>query len=103
MALDTIDKVRDAELNAEKAERAAADEADRIVAKAGDDASALKDTRIKEAHSKADSLVSDASRRGDALMADATLEAGKNVEALRSSVVSKEDAALKLILDDLTV
>lgn len=103
MALDTIDKVRDAELNAEKAEKAAAEEADRIVAKAGDDAAVLKNTRTKEARSRADALVSDASRRGDALMADAALEAGKSVEELRSCVIPKEDAAIKLILDDLTV
>lgn len=103
MALDTIDKVREAELSAEKAEKAAADEADGIVARAVEDAGALKAERTQESRKKADAAVSEASRHGDALMADATLEAGRSVEDLRSLVIPREDAAISLILDDLTV
>ena len=101
MASDTIDKVREAERNAEEAEKTAVAEADRIVAKAGDDAVKIKTDLTCKAKEKADAMFKEASSRGDSLMADATLEADKDVEALRSSVSAKEGDAIKFILNDL--
>lgn len=103
MASDTIDRVREAELNAEKSEKSSDAEAGRIVEQAGTDAVRLKTELTKESRGKSETLVSESRRRGDAMMADATLEAGKAVENLRSEISPKEEAAIKLILDDLTV
>lgn len=101
MALDTIDKVREAERNAENAEKAAGTEADRIVAKAGDDAAEIKVDLTRKSREKAEAMLKEASEKGDSLMADATLEAGKAVETLCSSVSAKEEDAIKFILNDL--
>ncbi len=102
MALDTIDKVREAELAADQAEKDASVEADRIVAKAEDDAIALKSSLSRESREKAEKAVSEAQTKGDALLADAKLEAEKSIAQLRSSVAAKEDDAVKVILEDLT-
>lgn len=101
MALDSIDKVREAEKSAEEAEKAAGTEAERIVAKAVDDAAEIKVELTRKSREKVDAMLKDACEKGDSLMADATLEAGKAVEILRSSVSTKEEDAIKFILNAL--
>ena len=83
MAFDTIDRVLQAERNADEAEKNAAVESDGIVAKAENEAMDLKDELEKKSKEKA-------KQEADALIND-----------LKSSVSSKEGTAVKLILDEI--
>ena len=97
MTMDTIEKIREAELASDSAEKEAVVEADRIVAEAEDAAASLKVNLTKEAKAKAEALMQEAKA------AKADLKAAKaEAKALRSDVGAKKDAAVKLILDDLT-
>ncbi len=102
MALDTIDKVLEAEKQADSAEKDAAVEADRIVAKAEDDAIGLRNDLSKKAKSEADTAINDARKKADELIKKAEEEAEQTVSDLRRETASKEEKAIKLILDELT-
>ena len=101
LALDTIDKVLKAEQDADSAEKNAVVEADRIVAKAEDDAIGLKSDLSKKSRQEADDAVKSAQDKADALLQGAKEEAEKSVEKLRADTASKEEEAIKLILNDL--
>ncbi len=102
MAMDTIEKIREAERASENAEKDAVVEADRIVAEAEDQASGLKVDLTKEAKAKAEALISEAKAKSEDILSKARAEAEDETKALRSEVGAKKDAAVKLILDDLT-
>ncbi len=102
MTMDSIEKIREAELASDSAEKEAVVEADRIVAEAEDAAASLKVNLTKEAHAKADALVQEAEAKSDSILKDAASSAEAEAKALRSEVGAKKDAAIKLILDDLT-
>jgi len=102
LAMDTIEKIREAELASDAAEKNAVVEADRILAEAEDAAAALKVDLTREAKAKADALLKEASAKSEAILSEAEAGARKDAEALRSSVEAKKDDAIKLILDDLT-
>ncbi|MBO6113233.1 MAG: hypothetical protein J6P45_09335 [Lachnospiraceae bacterium] len=102
LALDTIDKVLKAEQEADGAEKNAIVEADRIVAKAEDDAIGLKSDLSRKAKSEADEAVRQAKDKADGLLSKAKEETGESVQKLRAETASKEEAAIKLILDSLT-
>ena len=102
MAMDTIERIREAELAAESAEKDAVVEADRIVAEAEDKAAGLKVNLTKEAKAKADSLLQDARAKSESILSDAKAEAESEAKALRNDVGAKKDTAIKLILEDLT-
>ena len=102
MAMDTIEKIREAELASDSAEKEAVVEADRIVAEAEDAAASLKVNLTKEAKAKADALMQEAKAKSDGILKDAEASAKADAEALRSDTGAKKDAAIKLILDDLT-
>ncbi len=100
--MDTIERIREVELASDKAEKAAVVEADRIIAEAEDAAASLKVNLTKEAKAKADALVSDAQAKSDKILSDARTEADGEASSLRSETGAKKDAAIKLVLDDLT-
>ncbi|MBQ8956544.1 MAG: hypothetical protein IJ075_06215 [Lachnospiraceae bacterium] len=100
--MDTIEKIREAELASEDAEKNAVVEADRIVAEAEDAAASLKVNLTKDAKAKADALLQDARTKSDSILSDAQAEAESEAKALRSDVSAKKGKAIKLILDDLT-
>lgn len=102
MAMDTIEKIREAELASDNAEKNAVIEADRIVAEAEDAAASLKVDLTKEARAKADALLQEAKTKSDSILSEARTEADSEAKALRSDVAAKKDEAIKLILDDLT-
>ena len=100
--MDTIEKIREAELASDTAEKNAVVEADRIVAEAEDAAAALKVNLTKEAKAKAEALLQDARAKSDSILSDARAEAESEAKALRSETEGKKDKAIRLILDDLT-
>lgn len=100
--MDTIEKIREAELASDAAEKNAVVEADRILAEAEDAAATLKVDLTREAKAKAEGLLKEASSKSEAILSDAEENAKKDAAALRSSVEAKKDEAVKLILDDLT-
>ena len=102
MAMDTIEKIREAELASDNAEKNAVVEADRIVAEAEDAAASLKVDLTKEARAKADALLQEAKTKSDSILSEARTEADSEAKALRSDVAARKDEAIKLILDDLT-
>lgn len=102
MAMDTIEKIREAELASDNAEKDAVVEADRIVAEAEDAAASLKVNLTKEAKAKADALLQDAGKKSEEILDAAKKEAESEAGALRNSISAKKDAAVQLILDDLT-
>ena len=102
MAMDTIEKIREAELASDSAEKNAVVEADRIMAEAEDAAAALKTDLTKEAKAKADGLLKDASAKSESILSEAEEAARTEVSALRASVEANKEGAIKLILDDLT-
>ena len=102
MAMDTIEKIREAELASDNAEKDAIVEADRIVAEAEDAAATLKVNLTKDAKAKAEALLQDAKSKSDTILAGAKAEAVDEAKVLRSDVANKKEEAIKLILDDLT-
>lgn len=100
--MDTIEKIREAELASDNAEKDAVVEADRIVAEAEDAAATLKVNLTKEAKAKADALLQEAGAKSEDILAAAEKEAESEAKALRDSISAKKEAAVKLILDDLT-
>ena len=100
--MDTIEKIREAELASDAAEKNAVVEADRILAEAEDAAAALKVDLTREAKAKAEGLLKEASSKSEAILSEAEENAKKDAAALRSSVEAKKDEAVKLSLDDLT-
>ena len=102
MAMDTIEKIREAELASDAAEKNAVVEADRILAEAEDAAAALKSDLTREAKAKAEGMLKEASDKSDAILGKAEEDARSGASALRSAVEAKKQDAVKLILDDLT-
>ena len=100
--MDTIERIREAELASDNAEKNAVVEADRIVAEAEDAAAALKVNLTKEAKAKADALLQEAGTKSEDILSAAEKEAENEAKALRDSIPAKKETAIKLILDDLT-
>lgn len=101
MAFDTIDRVLQAERSADEAEKKAAVESDGIVAKAENEAMDLKDELEKKSKEKAKQETDAAKAEADEVLTRAKQEADALINDLKSSVSSKEEAAVKLILDEI--
>ncbi len=101
LAFDTIDRVLQAERNADEAEKNAAVESDGIVAKAENEAMDLKDELEKKSKEKAKQEVDAAKAEADEVLNRAKQEADALISDLKSSVSAKEGAAVKLILDEI--
>ncbi|MBQ7464762.1 MAG: hypothetical protein IJS86_07870 [Lachnospiraceae bacterium] len=101
LAFDTIDRVLQAERNADEAEKNAAVESDGIVAKAENEAMDLKDELEKKSKEKAKQEIDAAKAEADEVLTRAKQEADALINDLKSSVSSKEGTAVKLILDEI--
>ena len=101
LAFDTIDRVLQAERSADEAEKKAAVESDGIVAKAENEAMDLKDELEKKSKEKAKQEIDAAKAEADEVLTRAKQEADALINDLKSSVSSKEEAAVKLILDEI--
>ena len=101
LAFDTIDRVLQAERSADEAEKKAAVESDGIVAKAENEAMDLKDELEKKSKEKAKQETDAAKAEADEVLTRAKQEADALINDLKSSVSSKEEAAVKLILDEI--
>lgn len=101
MAKETIDAVRQAELTAEQTERAAAQEADRIVAKAKLDAKQTVTDLTKNAKEKALAELAAARAQGDELVAKAVAEVQEDCRRLREAAAAKQAQATEAILAEL--
>jgi len=102
LAMDSIEKIREAELASDNAEKQAVVEADRIVAEAEDKAASLKVSLTKDAKARAEALIADAKAKSDSVLSAAEAEAAEEAAGLRKGVEAKKESAVKLILDDLT-
>ena len=91
--MDTIEKIREAELASDSAEKEAVVEADRIVAEAEDAASSLKVNLTKEAKAKADALLQEAKAKSDSILADAASSA--EAEAKAAEIKAKAQAKIQ--------
>lgn len=101
LAKETIDAVRQAELTAEQTERAAAQEADRIVAKAKLDAKQTVTDLTKNAKEKALAELAAARAQGDELVAKAVAEVQEDCRRLREAAAAKQAQATEAILAEL--
>ena len=101
MAKETIDAVRQAELAAEQTEKAAVQEADRLVAQAKLDAKQAVADLTKSAKEKAQAELSAARRQGDELIAKAVAEVQQDCSRLRETAAAKDAEATTAILAEL--
>ena len=101
MAKETVQAVRQAELNAANIEKDAAVKTESIVSKALEDSKLLVAARTKEALFNADEMKKQAQSEGAALIESAVLRAEQEILLLKEDVKIKEKAAINLILSEL--
>lgn len=100
MAKETVDAVRQAELNATKIENESAVKKEEIIQKASDDAKLLISTRTKEELAKSARELDKTNVASENLMKEAVLKAEQEISLLRELVKSKEKAAIELVLGE---
>jgi len=100
MAKETVNAVRQAELNATQIEKEAEKEHDAILFKAEQDTKAIITSMSKEALAKAKHDLEQAQRQGEVAMETATLRAEKEIILLKEIVKSKEQAAIDYVLSE---
>lgn len=101
MAQETIDVIRQAEAEAEAAEKDALRQAEAIVAEAEARGGQLKAEMVRAAREAAARAEEDAKAQGEQMMQAAGTEELKELEALRSTVAGKQQMAVKIILSEL--
>lgn len=100
MAKETVEAVRQAELNAAKLEREAALKRDAILQKASEDAKLLISTKTKEALEHASKELHKADLEGEKLMDLAVKKAEQEINLLKELVKQKENTAIDLVLKE---
>lgn len=100
MAKETVQAVREAELNAAKIEKDAAVKSEAMILKAQEDAKLLIAGKTREALLKADEMKKQAQQEGAELIESAALRAEQEILLLKEVVKSKEQAAIDLILSE---
>lgn len=98
MAKETVQAVRQAELNAIQKERDAHAQRETIVSEASLNAKALITSMTKQAVEKADQDLSEALRKGNERLEAAKLKAEKEVLLMKEMASAKEEAAINLVL-----
>lgn len=101
MAKETVQAVRQAELNAVNIEKEAAVKSEAIVSKALEEAKSMIAAKTKEALFNAEEMKKQAQSEGAALIESAVLRAEQEILLLKEVVKSKEQAAIDLILSEL--
>lgn len=98
MAKETVQAVRQAELNALQKEREALQKKEEIIAKAQQQAKEIINSKVKQAMEKAESDFAKAKQRGEEIANAARVKAEDEVLIMKEMVGRKEEAAIKLIL-----
>lgn len=101
MATDTIEAIRNAELQSDAAEKKAHLDAEEIVRNADTEAAELKVSLTKEALAGAKSALEAAELEGSKLIEAAKSAAQEDTETLRKNAAAKEDEAIQLIIKSL--
>lgn len=98
MAKETIQAVRQAELNAVNMEKDAIQKKEEILAKAHKEAGIILTTRIKQANEEAEHNLVSANEQGTKLMEKAKQRVNNEVTAMKEIAKDKEEAAINLVL-----
>ncbi len=98
MAKESVQAVRQAELNAAQIEKDAAKKKDTILLGAQEEAKSTISSMTKEALAKAEEDLKLAQQSGTEFMETAVKRAEKEISLLKEMVKSKEQAAIDLIL-----
>lgn len=93
--------VLQAELNAARLEKDAAEQRDTLFLQAQRDVAQNRDERRIEAEAYAEELTQSAAARCDLLMSEAVERAGQEIVALRLQANEREVEAIRLITDEL--
>ena len=102
MATDTIEAIRNAELQSDAAEKQAHLDAEEIVKKADAEAAELKVSMTTEAMAGAKSALEAAELEGSKLIESAKSAAQQDTETLRKNAAAKEDEAIQFIIKSLS-
>jgi vacuolar-type H+-ATPase subunit H len=101
MAKETVQAVRQAELNAAQIERDAIEKKDTLLSDAQQNAKMLVTSRTKEAFLKAERNLVLANEQGAQLLQSAILKADNEVLLLKEMVKGKEQVAIDKVLSSL--
>lgn len=101
MALDTVQAVRQAELNAANKEKEALLKKESILLEAQHEAKEIVASRVKEAQMLSEKKLKDANDKGAERLEAAKRKADQEVLILQEMVKSKEQAAIDLIISSL--
>ncbi|MBH1942350.1 hypothetical protein I5677_15720 [Mobilitalea sibirica] len=100
MAKETVQAVRQAELNAAQIEKDANLKKDAILMEAQQKATNLISSMTKEAQDKAAKALKDAELRGAEMVEAAKLKAEKEIMLMNEMLKDKEKAAIKLVISE---
>jgi len=100
MAKETVEAVRQAELNAAQIEKEAIKKKDEILLKAQEDAKITISTMTKEALTNAEQDLEQAQSQGVEFMNNAVQRVEQEIRLLKEMVKSKEQAAIDLVLSE---
>jgi vacuolar-type H+-ATPase subunit H len=100
MAIETVQAVRQAELNAAQMEKEDVNKQNFILSKAQEDAKLEISTITKKAIDKAEADLKQAEQRGTELMETAVQRAENEISLLKELVKSKEQQAIDLVLSE---
>lgn len=98
MAKETVQAVRQAELNAAQKEKDAILRKEEILSKARQDASEMIASMTKDAREKAEAKIKAAELQGSKMLEDAKLKAESEVLIITEMAKRKEEAAINLVL-----
>ena len=98
MAKETVQAVRQAELDALQKEREALQKKDSIIAEAEQQAKLIINSSIKQAMEKAENDFAKAKQHGEEIANAARLKAEDEVLLMKEMASRKEEAAIKLVL-----
>lgn len=101
MAQETIEIIRQAELDAEKREKDATAEAERIVAKAHEDAKELIESLTRMARDQSALDLNEIDAQSESEISQTLHQAEQEVVGLREAVQKKEVQAVQMILSEL--
>jgi F0F1-type ATP synthase membrane subunit b/b' len=98
MAIESVQAVRRAEVNAAQLEKEALTQKETILEEARQKAKTLVTSSVKEAQAKAENDLNIAGRRSTEIMEEAKIKAEKEIIFMKELVKNKEQAAIDLVL-----
>lgn len=98
MALETVNRVKDAEQMAQQAEREAREKAQQILDGANKDAEQAVLKMEQEALARAQQRIRQAKEQADAMLRDAQEQSRKDTAALEEAATKKQSAAIEKII-----